>query len=378
MVENALNSELSTAQRKPALLVDGLIPPKTLFHRNIPKRKSSDFVAALLDWRLFENPYLVLSDIEVPVTKFRERNELEGLLPELFDSLTDNVWGNGGNPERSERLEQAWTTYDAFVQERDQTKQKPSEQIANTIVGAAFQLEHLKPWSVWNDDKVQSGTALLVSDIHYDLRAQLPNIEADGGVKGVRETFHAALSAFTDPFVDPAANETNAFDPEFAYEVKTWVGGIPKPLVEDDHGKLSRQICEGMEHVISGSIDEYGTFRGQVKAFGEWRALGSDYVITAPKDYKPPRGPNTFVGPFSIFVSTYERTRLNSTHTDDEHAKLDRLADTRSGFMIFRNGLRVLPYGREDSDFFEIEKRRSIRAFSARSDSTGIPIAALM
>ena len=86
-VENALNSELSTAQRKPALLVDGLIPPKTLFHRNIPKRKSSDFVAALLDWRLFENPYLLLSDIEVPVTKFRERNELEGLLPELFDKI---------------------------------------------------------------------------------------------------------------------------------------------------------------------------------------------------------------------------------------------------------------------------------------------------
>ena len=27
--------------------------------------------------------------------------------------------------------------------------------------------------------------------------------------------------------------------------------------------------------------------------------------------------------------------------------------------MIFRDGLRVLPYGRTDNDFFDIESRRS-------------------
>lgn len=328
----------------------------------VSKREECDFVAALLDWRLFENPYLVLSDIEVPVTKFQERSELEGLLPELFDRLTDNIWGNIESPERSERLNQAWVTYDAFVQERDRTKQKPSEQIANTIVGAAFQLEHLKPWPLWSDERVHSGTALLVSDIHYDLRAQLPSIEADGGVKGVRDTFFATLSAFTDPFVDPVAGEANAFDPEFSYEVKIWTGGIDKSIVEEDRQSLSRQVCEDMEHVISGNIDIDGKFTGQVKAFGEWRDTATDYTILPPTDYTPPRGPTTYVGPFSLFISTYERDRVNSTHSDDEHAKLNALADRYSGFLIFRNGLRVLPYGRVDSDFFEIEQRRSVSA----------------
>jgi len=29
---------------------------------------------------------------------------------------------------------------------------------------------------------------------------------------------------------------------------------------------------------------------------------------------------------------------------------------------VYRNGLRVMPYGREDNDFFEIEKRRALNA----------------
>jgi signal transduction histidine kinase len=325
----------------------------------ISKRKECDFVAALLDWRLFENPYLVLSDIEVPVTKFRERSELEGLLPELFDRLTDNIWGSSDSPERSERLKQAWTTYDAFVQERDQTQQKPSEQIANTIVGATFKLEHLAPWRVWCDDGPTSGTALLVSDIHYDLRAQLPSIPADGGVKGVRKTFLATLSAFTDPFVDPVANEVNAVDPDFTYEVKIWASGVGQSIVEEDRGTLSRQVCDELEHVLSGSIDENGKFTGQVKAFGEWREYKLGYIVPAPTDYTPPSGPTTFVGPFSLYIATYERERMSSTHTDDDHAKFDALAERYGGFLIFRNGLRVLPYGRLNSDFFEIEERRS-------------------
>lgn len=327
----------------------------------VSKRKKCDFVAALIDWRLFENPYLVLSDIEIPVTTFKETRDLEALLPTLFDRLTDNIWGNEKSPERSERLKLAWGAFDAFVQERDQTKKKPSDEIANTIIATTFNAGHFAPWSVWNGDS-PCGTALLVSDIHYDLRVQLPSIDPNGSISGIRDTFFSTLSAFTDPFVDPAANETNAIDPKFTYEVKSWSSGVAKPVVEEDRQTLSRQACDDMEHVISGAVDSNGVFRGQIKAFGEWRKLGDEYVIEAPSDYSPPTGPTTFVGPFGLFLTTYERNRVNSTHTDEEHAKYNELADRYSGFLIFRNGLRVLPYGRVDSDFFEIEQRRSISA----------------
>lgn len=339
---------LSSANLGPLLLI-------------VSKRRDHDFVAALIDWRIFENPYLVLSDIEVPVTQFKEKRQLFELLPELFDRLTDNVWGGKSDTDRGERLVQAWSAFDGLMQETEGVATKPSEDIANTIIDARFEETHLAHWPVWNGES-ESGTAMLVSDINYDLRAQLPSIDPDGATKSIRQNFFATLSAFTDPFVDAQANETNAFDPDFDYEVVTWSGGVPEHIIGREAIRLNHQTTNDMEHVISGNFDADGVFRGQIKAFGEWREVGDDYTIQPPADYTPPQGPKTFVGPFSLHLATYERERVNSTHGDDQHAKLKELADRYSGFMIYRNGLRVLPYGRVDSDFFEIEQRRSISA----------------
>ena len=38
----------------------------------VSKRSHSDFVTALIDWRLFENPFLTLSDIKIPVIEFKK------------------------------------------------------------------------------------------------------------------------------------------------------------------------------------------------------------------------------------------------------------------------------------------------------------------
>ena len=57
-----------------------------------------------------------------------------------------------------------------------------------------------------------------------------------------------------------------------------------------------------------------------------------------------------------------EFTRSNSTHSANDFQRFRDLASQFSGFMIFRDGLRVLPYGRADNDFFEIESRRSRHA----------------
>lgn len=339
---------LSSANIGPLLLI-------------VSKRKGEDYVAALIDWRIFENPYLVLSDIEVPVTRFSNKKDLFALLPLLFDRLTDNVWGGSLDEQRTDRLKLAWETYDRVILEADPDSEKPSELIANTIINARFEERHFHPWSVWSEDK-EHGTALVVSDINYDLRAQLPSIDQDANIKNIRQGFFATLSAFTDPYVDTSSIEFNAFDPEFSYEVRTWSGHNSLAIVEDEREAISREVTEEMEHVLSGNIDENGVFRGQVKAFGEWRKLGSDYEIQPPRDLAIPKGPTTFIGPFGLHIATFEQVRVNSTLSDADFSRFDGLAKQHSGFLIFRNGLRVLPYGREVNDFFEIEKQRSINA----------------
>ncbi|ENZ4138460.1 ATP-binding protein [Enterobacter ludwigii] len=339
---------LSSANLGPLLLI-------------VTKRKNTDFVAALIDWRIFENPYLVLSDIEVPVTEFKNKDQLFVILPQLFNRLLDNIQGDKEDTPRSQRLKLAWETYDRVVQENSPSSPKPSAVIASTIVNARFEEHHLTPWSVWEGSS-SHGSALIVSDINYDLRAQLPSVEPDGNVNKIREALVSTLSAFTDPYVDNDAIEFNAFAPEFSYEVRIWSGAVSKMIVEDERRSINRDVLEEAEHLLSGNIDAEGIFKGQIKAFGQWLFQGSDYIIYPPKDFKLPSGPTTLVGPFSLTVATYERTQRNTTLSETDWARFEKLADEHGGFLLFRNGLRVLPYGRTDNDFFEIETRRSISA----------------
>lgn len=338
---------LSSANLGPLLLI-------------VSKRRNEDFVAALIDWRIFENPYLVLSDIEIPVTTFSDQAALFEQLPELFDRLTDNIWGSPNDEKRSNRLRLAWETYDKVATDDDLFSKKPSEMIAETIIAARFEERHLAPWSVWAGVS-EKGTALVVSDLNFDLKALLPSAQVDSNAKKTRDDFISTLYAFTDPYVSSGGDEINAIDPDFSYEVKTWQAGVSNGVVEHDLISVSRDITEKMEHVLSGNVDEHGVFRGQVKAFGEWRELGADYVILPPGDLEIPKGPTTFVGPFSLHIATFEQVRLSSTLSDTDFARFEALSD-HSGFLIFRDGLRVLPYGREANDFFEIETRRSINA----------------
>ena len=338
---------LSSANLGPLLLI-------------VSKRKNEDFVAALIDWRIFENPYLVLSDIEIPVTTFTEKEALFRQLPELFDRLTDNIWGNPNDAKRTSRLKLAWETYDKVASSDDLFSKKPSEMIAETIIAARFEERHFSPWPVWNGAS-EKGTALVVSDLNFDLRALLTPREVDPSFDAARDEFTSTLYAFTDPYVSTASSEINAVSPDFSYEVKTWRADVSKGVVENELTEVHRDITDQMEHVLSGNIDENGVFRGQVKAFGEWIHIGSEYEISPPNDLKIPTGPTTFVGPFSLYLATFEQTRTNSTHTDEEFTRFDGLTEN-SGFLIFRDGLRVLPYGRVSNDYFEIEMRRSKQA----------------
>ena len=117
-----------------------------------------------------------------------------------------------------------------------------------------------------------------------------------------------------------------------------------------------------MEHIVDGRIGEDGVFRGQIKSFGKWRKTGSEYVIAPPAELELPVGPASRLGPMDIYFATFEQDPKNSTHTPRDIERMKEMTEHHAGLMIYRDSLRVLPYGREDNDFFEIEKRRSINA----------------
>lgn len=330
--------------------------PTLLF---VSKRRDTDFVAALVDWRLFENPFLNLIDIQIPVTTFGSQDELFKLVPNLSAQLLENI--TGGPPgERRDRILTAWASFDSLHEEEVTAKTatrliKPSAAIQQTMKQLPFADRHLTRWKAWTDE-ADHGTALLVSELNYDLSVQLDPRIADTAGKASQERLFETLSSFVDPFVDPAKPERNAFDPQFSYAVRTWQGETPT-LVLGTEKQFDRHMIEPLEHHIEGAVDSDGVFRGRIKAFGAW--IAEECVIDPPKDLVIPRRADTETGPFDVFIASMEFTSANTTHTKAEFQRFQELASRYAGFMMFRDGLRVMPYGRADNDFFEIESRRS-------------------
>ena len=135
--------------------------------------------------------------------------------------------------------------------------------------------------------------------------------------------------------------------------------GESSSLIVGTEKQFDKHLTDGMEHRIEGRVDAQGTFRGRVRAFSQW--IPEECEIEPPGDLDIPQRSNSLLGPFSLYIASMEfaASGANTTHTDMEFERYQELAAKYSGFMIFRDGLRVLPYGRTDNDFFEIESRRS-------------------
>ncbi|TRD03784.1 histidine kinase [Mesorhizobium sp. WSM4303] len=354
---NGLPPRLRQGQKGIGRLSCANLGPLLLF---VSKRTNEPVVTALLDWRLFENPFLNLSDVIVPVTECSSVHKVLATVPELAELLLTNL---GADDERGQRVRHAWKLFDELhereVKNGNSTRSaEPSALIRASAENLPFQVEHLDRWKVASGES-EHGTALLVGEANYDLEAQLHNVPGDSTARATRDRLFETLSSFVDPFVDSTQPELNAVNLDFAYAVRIWRDGKGSLILGTDQ-QFDRRMVDGLEHKIEGTVDSSGTFRGRVRAFG--RPIDDNCVIAPPDDLTFSARADSIVGPFNLYIASMEFTAQNSTHSQSEFLFFSDLAKRYAGFMVFRDGLRVMPYGRPDNDFFEIDSRRSFHA----------------
>ena len=320
----------------------------------LSRRDGGKLLGALIDWRLFENPYVDLSDVPVAAGEFEDLDaafeDLGSMADRLAAGLIDPDW-KGNWREEGPSLRRPWDRYDSDWREDrpDETILAPSTRILETLRRLPFGPHQVGVWT-------GRGTAMLVGEIDESLRALGRSGDTDSAAKGARERFEQTLASFVDPYGKGTAL------PQFRYRADVIGGDLdatPHVVVGPERG-IDRARVAGMEHQIEGTVDERGVFRGKVKAFG--RTIDDVVAFDPPKDLKLPTRANGRVGSFEVFIATMEWEQKNSTHEPGEHQSYQSLAADHGGLLIYRDDLRVLPYGREDNDFFEIEKRRSKNA----------------
>jgi signal transduction histidine kinase len=109
------------------------------------------------------------------------------------------------------------------------------------------------------------------------------------------------------------------------------------------------------DHSFVGTFDEFGTFNGKLSIYG-----------ASPKSYKwiwsGARGTEVPFGPFKLSFAYVQgdprSSRLEPKAYDALSKKLERLG----GLYVYRDGIRILPYGDPAFDFLQFEERRSYNA----------------
>ena len=106
------------------------------------------------------------------------------------------------------------------------------------------------------------------------------------------------------------------------------------------------------DHHIEGHFDEFGQFAGKVAVY---RQEAREHSIAWPGA----SGKETECGPFEIKFAYLQGKWEDSRLPQEEWAPLSAKLDRIGGLYVYRDGIRILPYGNSDYDFLNIERRRT-------------------
>ena len=302
-------------------LAIAFLGPQVLVLTRSAKDGESDTLAmCYIHWGLFEQPALNLDDIEIPV-----RYVSGGQLPSSQD-VTDLLNQNYRNIEELQ----------------GQFPQCDLHPI----------LDDLSDFQVDPDNFEKSVKGLSLSDkksgTHFYVVPAYETILADIQAEKRTETkeFSKCLLGF--------CNTTFASDapPPIQTAFRFWgtdstfedlIG--PGEFFTKDDLALSDQF-------VSGEIDEYGQFKGTVRVYDKEYA---DHIIV----WKDGGGKPTACGPFRVEFGYLQGVQRESMADPDEFARLTQKLNRIGGLYVYRDQIRILPYGNSDVDWLDIEERRN-------------------
>ncbi|MCF7545729.1 ATP-binding protein [Pseudomonas petrae] len=122
-----------------------------------------------------------------------------------------------------------------------------------------------------------------------------------------------------------------------------------------DKAFFSPQEFNEVDHHVIGTFDEFGQFQGNI---GVYQKEPEPYVLNWDKADGTP----TACGRFSLSFAYLQGAERDSLLSSEGYAKLKQKLDRHGGIYIYRDGVRVQPYGDSDYDFLDIERRRNLGA----------------
>ena len=284
-------------------------------------RTLSDLTVALVNWRLFEIPGINLDDVDVPILE----------LP-------------GGTLPGEEHLLELKQLIEASMVSLGLSEVEAAPihaDLAFLEFDPAALLQHLGEPSLQGHG---AGTQFLVVPTREQLAA---DIDTTPGTGETASTLVQTLIGFE--------NTMTPDSPEPAIETafRDWHDDqTSRDLIARDEF-FTPEDFSAADHHVSGSFDDHGRFSGTVSVYGGKPEL---YEAEWPKG----RGRELRSGPFSFELAYVQGDASQSRLDIATHGRLNQKLQRIGGLYIYRDGVRVLPYGTPGYDFLGIERRRTL------------------
>lgn len=281
-------------------------------------------VASFINWTIFELPGVALDEIDVPVIELHNDDLPNGDdLARLVDSVRQNLKGLRGK------------TDDQII---DRIEQELSE--------ASFDVGDLQQrFSGTRFEGSNTGTHFYIQPTDTMLATALdakPELRRIGDLQ-------KTLMGFANTMVPKRSRApiTTAFRDHRSPDYCESVIGPEEFFTPEEFASA--------DHAIQGEFDEYGQFMGTVSVYGR---EPEPHVIAWPEA----RGRRTSCGPFTIDFAYLQGRLRESRVPRNDWSELSNKLNKMGGLYIYRNGIRILPYGNTDYDFLNIEERRNLGA----------------
>ncbi len=299
----------------------------------LTKKQGFPLQAMYFDWRLLENYNMFLDDVQIPVASIDVKQ-----FKESFEELQKSFLKNVGLYDNNE-VRKLW--------------ESSQESLRTTIINST---ENIKIPDFFEQEILNSfvesdshGTKFVIFEPEEQIVHLVDNIDGDDEVND-SNFVRTSLVGFI-----------NQFKPEsdrLPVKCKFPVHKRSDELVGNDYFSGSGEFFnekdfEVADIVIEGNLDGCGSFNGKLNIYGQT----IDYSYTNPR--KKDSRNNYGAIPLKIGYSMGKEE--DSYLKGEAWIRINKKVNTYGGIYIYRDGFRVLPYGRIDADFLGLEERRNKR-----------------
>jgi signal transduction histidine kinase len=288
------------------------------------RKPAQKTIAAYLHWGLFELPGLDLEEILIPVKEFEG-----GSLPTAADVRR--------------MISEVRSTLGTLSDRTDETRVRAigSEMDRFDIDPKAYHDFLGEPSLVGKG----TGTHFFIKPADSIIKDDIDNRQAEN--KATR--FEKNLIGFTNTMTPD-----HKPPPIIARFRDHKDEGPPDELIGERAFFTPDEFRE-VDHHFIGRFDKYGQFSGVV---GIYQMKPEEYVLS----WNESNGLPTECGPFDLTFAYMQGQARDSLVPPAEHARLRRKLDRHGGLYIYREGIRVQPYGDSDYDWLDIERNRTLGA----------------